>query len=230
MVRFVNQAGQNLIKRYESCRLAAYRDGGGILTIGWGHTFRAGLPFVKEGMIITQAAADVIFAADVNQFASGVEKLLARPATDNQFAALVSLAYNIGMPQFDNSTVLRRFNMGSLTGAAEALKWFVKDDGKVLAGLIKRREDEAALFLTPDPAASPVATEEKGFTMGSILSLAWPVIMGQVRTGLAALAGGLVTQGYLTSDQSTQVVGGAVALLAAVWSGVSKYLAAKKAK
>lgn len=145
--------GEALIKSFESCRLTAYQDGGGVWTIGWGHTGRD----IHEGLTITQVQADAYFDRDIARFEREVTSLLTVPVNQNQFDALVSFAYNCGSDidedtkaeGLGDSTLLRKLNAGDTVGAAqEFLKWN-KDNGKVVAGLTRRRTAEAFLFVQP---------------------------------------------------------------------------------
>lgn len=145
-----NEAGLQLIKKWESCRLVAYKDSGGVLTIGWGHTSAAGEPKVLPRMKITQQEADDILARDLATFEAAVAKHITADLNENQFSACVSLCYNIGPGNFAKSSVARFINAGRMADAADAFALWNRDDGKVLAGLIKRRADEAALFLKED--------------------------------------------------------------------------------
>jgi len=140
----VSPVGLSLIKRFEGVRLIAYPDVGGVWTIGWGHTG----PDVVRGMEITQEEADALLVKDVSKFARGVEKLLSRSATQGQFDALISLAYNIGLGAFKDSTVLKRFNAGQIPGAAEAFILWVRAKGMIYEGLVKRRAAEIVRFMT----------------------------------------------------------------------------------
>ena len=137
----IPDAAVELIKRHESCRLTAYRDSGGVLTIGWGTTLG-----VTPGLTITQAQADEWFARDLEWFATGVQRLVKVPVTDNQFGALVSLAYNIGLGAFAKSTLLRWLNAGNYGHARDEFARWVNDGGQRLAGLVKRRAAEVELW------------------------------------------------------------------------------------
>jgi lysozyme len=163
----VNQATIDLVKRWEGLKLEAYLDPIGIWTIGYGHSERAGYgPVPEAGMKITQEEAEALLAEGLQRFAQGVAPLLKREPTENQFGAMVSLAYNIGVGAFSRSTCLKRFNAGDMEGAAEALTWFNKAGGKTLRGLVRRREEERDLFLSeqfsekptakPDPEKQPI--------------------------------------------------------------------------
>lgn len=154
----ISRAGIDLIKKWEGCKLKAYRCSAGVLTVGFGHTSAAGEPKVAGGMIITQAQADEILVHDLVKYEAAVQKALTRSATQNQFDAMVSLAFNIGPGAFAKSSLVRRFNDGDLAGAADAFLLWRKAAGKVLPGLEARRKDERALFLRPTlaPVQKPV--------------------------------------------------------------------------
>lgn len=128
------------IKRWEGCRLTAYRCPAGVLTIGYGHTG----PGVKEGMTITQKQADETFESDLLEFTSNVRRLLPCGLKQCQFDALISFAYNCGSGNLGKSTLLKKVkaNPDDPTIRTEFMKWN-KAGGKVLAGLTKRRAAEA---------------------------------------------------------------------------------------
>lgn len=137
-----NEAGINLIKSFEGCRLTAYQDIVGIWTIGYGDTEN-----VHPGMVITQTEADNRLAKRLTPFETGVAACAKVPLTDNQFAALVAFAYNLGLHSLERSSLLAKLNDGDAAGAAdEFLKWN-RAGGKVVAGLTRRRTAERALFL-----------------------------------------------------------------------------------
>ena len=131
-----------LIKRWEGCRLVAYKCPAGIWTIGWGSTG----PGITEGVRWTQAQADERLARDVEKFMVGVRKLLRRPVTEAQLGAMTSLAYNIGIGAFGSSTLLRLFNAGQTDLAAAQFAVWRRAGGKVLQGLVNRRADERRVF------------------------------------------------------------------------------------
>lgn len=142
-----NDAGRNLIKRWESLRLDAYRCPAGVPTIGYGHTGD-----VKMGDKITAHQADAILDLDLYKFEQGVERLCPG-INENQFAALVSFAFNLGLGALAMSGLRTHLMAGRLDAAAKEFgKWChasVKGRMIVLAGLVARREDEALLFSTP---------------------------------------------------------------------------------
>ena len=142
---FASALAKRKIKEFEGCKLKAYVDQGGILTIGYGYTG----PEVTQGMTITQLAADSLLSDKLRILGVEVTKILTVPVTQNQFDALISLAYNIGIGNLRGSTLLKKLNNSDYKGAAEEfLKWhFVKAVPN--EGLLKRREAEKALFLSP---------------------------------------------------------------------------------
>lgn len=162
----INQAGLDLIKEFEGYaeelgdgtdRVKAYRDTNGILTIGWGHTG----PDVVEGMIITPEQAEELLRGDLQEFKDAVSNLVTVPLNENQFSALVSLTYNVGAGDLENSQLLVLLNQGDYQKAADEFRSFNTDEnGVVLDGLIRRRERERELFLAPpvapDPPVEPV--------------------------------------------------------------------------
>ena len=141
----MNRQAVEIVKRYEGCRLTAYRDAVDIWTIGWGHTG----PDVKPGMEWTQDQADEALIHDMETAQAAVGKGVRGSLRECEEAALVSLAYNIGSGAFAGSTVLRKVNEGDYIAAALAFTLFHKAGGKPLKGLLRRRLDEAALFLKP---------------------------------------------------------------------------------
>ena len=160
----LNIAGLSLIKAFEGLELSAYKDPIGILTIGYGHTG----PRVQPGMKISAADAEALLQNDVSRFEDAVASLVKVPINENEFAALVSLAFNIGAERFKDSTTLRRLNKGDRLGAAEALEWFNKGriNGKLttLPGLTRRRAAERALFLMTPPDIQPAPPSQLPIT------------------------------------------------------------------
>lgn len=147
----VNAATVALIKRNEGCVLHAYPDpatGGDPWTIGFGHTG----PDVHPGLVIDEAKAEELLRADLAQFEDGVDDEITDGVntTDNQFGAMVSLAYNIGLGNFAKSSVIRYHNAGRIAAAANAFLLWNRAAGRVLAGLDRRRHEEGQLYLTPD--------------------------------------------------------------------------------
>ena len=155
----MSQGGINaLVKKFEGCKLKAYRCPAGICTIGYGHTSAAGNPLVNDGMTITQEQANTILAADLVKFEQAVEALLKQPVTQEQFDVLVDFAYNAGVGALRSSTLLKKVNAGQFDAVpAELMKWTKgKIPGKgmqVLPGLLRRRQAESAWWMAHEITA-----------------------------------------------------------------------------
>lgn len=143
MSRKISERGRAFIKQWEGEVLHTYQDGGGVWTGGVGHTG----PDVKPNTKITQAQSDAWFDADLDEH--NIDHLLGDAATtDNQYDAMTSLAFNIGLERFRNSTVLKRHKLGNKIGAANAFLLWRYDNGKPVRGLLNRREAERKLYLS----------------------------------------------------------------------------------
>lgn len=137
----ISEKGLNLIKQFEGCKLTAYRDAIGVLTIGYGHTGAD----IKENQKITQKKADELLKADVHRFELHVSEYRKKyKFSQNEFDALVSFAFNIG--SINQLTKNGKRNKGQI---ADAILLYNKAGGKVLNGLVKRRKAEHDLFVSP---------------------------------------------------------------------------------
>lgn len=135
----INKAGLELIKSFEGCRLVAYKCPAGVWTIGYGHT--AG---VYEGMKITQAQAEDFLKSDMVKYEKYVDLYCGHlNLNENEYSALVSFCYNCGAGNL--RTLVNNRNKGQI---ADALLLYNKAAGKVLKGLVRRRDAERDLFLT----------------------------------------------------------------------------------
>lgn len=140
----------DLIKEFESCRLKAYMDGGGVWTIGWGTTVYPTGVKVRRGDVTIQVKADEYFMHDVAVKSVAVDKLTAGVRlTQSQYDALVSFSYNVGSAALKSSTLLRllRVNPADPAIRTQFMRWN-KDNGKVVAGLTRRRKAEADLYFS----------------------------------------------------------------------------------
>ncbi|AYJ76471.1 putative endolysin [Bacillus phage BSP2] len=145
----ISQAGINLIKSFEGLQLKAYKavPTEKHYTIGYGHYGSD----VSPRQVITAKQAEDMLRDDVQAFVDGVNKALKVSVTQNQFDALVSFAYNVGLGAFRSSSLLEYLNEGrTALAAAEFPKWN-KSGGKVYQGLINRRAQEQALFNSGTP-------------------------------------------------------------------------------
>jgi len=133
-----------LLKKFEGCKLKAYYCPAGVCTIGYGHTSAAGAPQVVDGMTITQADAEDILKRDIVKYEIAVMDLVKVKLTQNQFDVLVDFAYNAGVGNLKSSTMLKKINSGNLDMVPDELMKWTKGGGKVLPGLVRRRQAEAA--------------------------------------------------------------------------------------
>jgi lysozyme len=150
----IGEAGKALIKKWEGCarrradgKVEAYPDPGSAdgkpWTIGWGATG----PGIGPGTVWTQAQCEERFEHDIVRFAEAVAKAIGdAPTTQNQFDALVSFHYNTGA--IAKATLTKLHQRGDHAGAAREFGKWINNDGKPMAGLVKRRADEAALYST----------------------------------------------------------------------------------
>lgn len=143
----VDAAGVQLISDFEDLRLTAYDDGVGVWTIGWGTTVYPNGQKVKKGDKITLEQAKQYKAYDLARFEKAVNDAVKAPLNQNQFNALVSLAYNIGEKAFTNSTLVKRLNEGNYKAAADQFLVWVNAGGKRMQGLVNRRNKEREVFL-----------------------------------------------------------------------------------
>ncbi len=132
----------DLVKKFEGCYLKAYKCPAKVWTIGYGHTGD-----VTDGMKITQEQADILLANDMTEFSIKVSNLFKKDIQQCQFDAFVSFSFNVGIGAFSKSTLLKKFRAGDIEGAAKEFARWNKGGGKVLKGLVRRRAEEAKLFL-----------------------------------------------------------------------------------
>ena len=137
----LGERGTEILKYFEGCKLTAYQDSVGVWTIGYGHT-----KGVYNGMTITQEEAEQMLLTELEEYEGYIEDMVTVPLTQNQFDALVVWIYNLGPTNFKNSTLLKELNAGNYNAAGQEITRWNKAGGKVLAGLVKRREAEAELF------------------------------------------------------------------------------------
>jgi len=155
----LNKASLDLIKRWEGCKLKAYKCSAGVWTVGYGLTTSAGFIEVGPDTVITQAEADWYLEKTVEKFLAEIKPAITAPINENELGAFTSLAYNIGPTEFRKSSALRHFNAGNKSRVPASIRLWNKAtiNGKkrVLKGLVNRREAEVDLFLTPVMAEKP---------------------------------------------------------------------------
>ncbi|GKX60262.1 lysozyme [Leminorella grimontii] len=137
------QAGINLIKEFEGLKLSKYRDAVGLWTIGYGHLIRSGETFERS---LTEQEAEALLRKDLLESERGIRRLVSVPLTQNQFDALVSFVFNVGVGRLATSTLLKKLNAQDYRGAADELPKWNRAGGNVLEGLTRRRQAERALF------------------------------------------------------------------------------------
>ena len=147
MTRQISPHGLAKLKQWEGLKTKAYKDSGGVWTIGYGHTATAGEPKPRAGMVITAAEAERILLKDLTQYEAAVESLVKVELNDNQFAALVSFVYNIPLTSFKKSTLLKKLNAGNYDAVPNELMKWTKAGGKKLQGLVNRRRAEGYLWM-----------------------------------------------------------------------------------
>ena len=133
--------GISLIKKFEGCRLEPYFCSGNVLTIGYGHT-----KDVIENMSITEDTAEALLKEDLKDFEEQVSNLVKVELNQNQFDALIAWTFNLGSGNLSSSTLLKKLNNSEYDEVPEQIKRWNKAGGKVLEGLVRRREAEALLF------------------------------------------------------------------------------------
>ena len=151
--RKLTDAGANLIQHFEGClqphngKFKSYVCPAGVRTIGWGSTGHPhGKHHIDSTTQWTREECHQAFLADMGAFERDVRKLVTVPLSANQFDALVSFAYNCGSGALKGSTLLKCVNRGDHAAAAKEFHKWNKANGKVLAGLTRRRASESLLY------------------------------------------------------------------------------------
>jgi len=137
----ISNEGLSLIKKFEGCELDAYKCAAGVPTIGYGSTHG-----IEMGMSISRARAEELLLEDIAKFEDHVNNNVKVPLNQNQFDAMVSWTFNLGGGNLKSSTLLKVLNSSDYTDVHNQIKRWNKANGKVLEGLIRRREAEALLF------------------------------------------------------------------------------------
>jgi len=137
----ISEEGLSLIKKFEGCELTAYQDSVDVWTIGYGHT-----KGVEDGQEITQEEAEEMLASELDEYEGYINDLVECDLEQCQFDALVAWVYNLGPTNLRSSTMLKRLNSNDLEDVPNQIKRWNKAGGKVLNGLVRRREAEALLF------------------------------------------------------------------------------------
>ena len=161
-------AGVRAIMQREGVRMHAYLDIRGIVTVGVGHTAFAGPPTPYLGLTITEDEALAILARDLAPVEGALNAAIKVPASQNQFDACASLAFNIGTAGFQGSSVLRQLNAGNIAAAADDfLMWDIP------AALLARRQSERAQFLAPVSPPAPADLSSVENIQAALNRLGW---------------------------------------------------------
>jgi lysozyme len=146
-MRQINIAGIALIKGHEALELEACLGADGAVKVGYGHTGRG----IRLGSRITEEEAERLLSSDLAWIEEAVSERVRVELSDNEFSALVSLVFDIGIRRFSESALLKMLNKGERGRAAEAMLWLDRADSHglpiVFPGLSTRRSMEKALFL-----------------------------------------------------------------------------------
>jgi len=147
----ISDSGIRFIKNEEGEKLTGYLDSVGIPTIGVGHTGCVEGAAVCQGMAISETQSSELLRSDLATVEKAIAQHVSVPLTQNQYDALCSLIFNIGVSAFAHSTVKKKLNDKAYKEAADAfLLW--KKAGRLVDLLLPRRQRERQLFLTPDKA------------------------------------------------------------------------------
>ena len=137
----ISLEGLSLIKKFEGCKLEAYKCSAGVWTIGYGHTTG-----VKEGDVCTQEEAEKLLRGDIFKFEEYVQDSVKVDLDQSQFDALVACTFNLGPGNLRSSTMLKKLNNGEYESVPFEMRRWNKAGGKTLDGLIRRRQAESLLF------------------------------------------------------------------------------------
>ena len=166
----IGNEGVELIKGFEGLELKSYLCPAGVWTVGYGHTITA-----HKGMVVTEGVAEELLRQDLGWVEFTVNNSVTVPLTNPQYDALCSFVYNVGATAFNKSTLLRLLNEGDYDGAYWQFSRWNKGGGKVLKGLVRRREAERTLFADNRcrslPPKSGAAPKPAGGLISAILAL-----------------------------------------------------------
>ena len=134
-----------LTSKYEGCRLTSYKDPVGIWTIGYGNRYINNLP-VKPNQKISQQQAELLLEGTLNNLYVQINKLLPG-LSDDQMVAVLDFSYNVGLYAFEKSTLFSKLKSGDYNMASKEFNKWIYSSGKVLPGLVRRRQEETNIFL-----------------------------------------------------------------------------------
>lgn len=201
----MTQEGLDLIKRFEGFRDHWYKCPAGIWTCCYGHTEAAGPPKFEPNRKFTRDEGERILRNDLKKYEDAVKKAVKVPLNDSQYSALVSFCYNVGPGNFQKSSVLKAVNAKQFDLVPARLALWNKGGGKVLKGLIARREAEASLFMDDVPDEPPHFSTDISPSQGKPALASTTNIAA---TGAAIAAGsGVVREITMNVSDTIQVFG-----------------------
>lgn len=142
----ISNNGMQFICRWEGVRYEAYQDTGGVWTLGYGHTRG-----VRSGQRCSEEDAQAFLRSDLQSVETALAQKVTVPISQGQYDALASFVFNIGTSAFSQSTLLNKLQQRDYAGAAGEFPRWCHDNGRVINGLLARREAEQAMFLQDNP-------------------------------------------------------------------------------
>ena len=147
-MRHINERGIEIVKSFEGFSLTSYLCPGDVWTVGYGATRSSdGGPVRMDMEPVTREEAEELLRRDIRQTESAVGKLIKVALTENEFSALCSFCYNVGSGNLQRSSLRLKLNRNDRLGAADEFPKWRMAGGRILAGLVRRRTAEQALFL-----------------------------------------------------------------------------------
>ena len=201
----LNKASIDLIKRWEGCKLKSYKCPAGVWTVGYGLTSRAGFIEVGPDTTITQAEADWYLEQVIEKFLAEIKPAITADINENELGAFTSLAYNIGPTGFRKSSALRHFNAGDKDRVPKSMRMWNKAGGKVVKGLVNRREAEVDLFLSPVIESKPAPARKNAAQSKTV--------QASVVQGASAVGGAVAAFQALNGTAQIIAVGGCVLIV-----------------
>ncbi len=186
--------GRAAIEQREGRRLSAYRDTRGIWTIGVGHAATGLPPRPYAGMTITEAQCDALLAGDLAPVEAVINAAVTVPISQNEFDAMASLGFNIGVGGLRKSSVVRLLNRGDVHGAADAFMNWCKP-----AALTGRRGKEREQFLTPDPPNDTGVSASHAVVAARAAALEHKAVRTKAKANVTAAGGSTIAAAVGTS-------------------------------
>lgn len=141
----ISSEGIELIKKFEGCETTAYQDSVGVWTIGFGHT-----KGVQEGQSCSMQDAETMLSEEMDEYEGYINSMVDVDLNQNEFDSLVAWVYNLGPTNLRESTLLKILNAGDKDGIPEQINRWNRAGGKILQGLVRRREAESLMFQNMD--------------------------------------------------------------------------------